>query len=108
MRPRTPPLFFGCGSDDEALPINRRLGEFLAAQNRIIATRLASELESIQDPQERERALRQRLGEKLISYIVEESPGKHDFAYWKNASERIGMFHWKYFQEDTPKLPPPP
>jgi S-formylglutathione hydrolase FrmB len=95
---RPPPLFFACGANDFLLEANRRIRDTLAAQNQLILDRLTAEVAGIQDEKERRLALRKLAAEKQINYIYEESPGGHDFTYWSAASERVGLFHWKYFQ----------
>jgi S-formylglutathione hydrolase FrmB len=93
-----PPLFFACGANDFLLEANRRFRDTLAAQNQQILDGLTAEVSGIQDEKERRIALRKLAAKKQIHYIYEESPGSHDFTYWSAASDRVGLFHWKYFQ----------
>jgi len=96
-----PPLFFACGANDFLLEVNRRFRDTLMAGNKVILDRLTAEVAGIQDAQARKTALRKLSAERQINYIYEESPGGHDFPYWSAASERVGLFHWKYFQAGT-------
>lgn len=96
-----PPLFIACGADDFLLEVNRRFRDILAEENKRITDRITAGVADIQDATERKNALRQRIAECQINYIYEESPGGHNFVYWKEASERVGLFHWKYFKAEA-------
>ena len=93
-----PPMFIACGANDFLLEVNRRFRDILEDQNRKIIDQVTAEVAGITDAKEKRDTLRQKIAENQINYLYEESPGDHNFAYWNEASERVGFFHWKQFQ----------
>jgi len=93
-----PPLFLACGASDSLLDANRGFRDILMEKNKKIIDQLTAEVADIENAKIRRKTLRNRIAENQINYIYEEAPGGHDFLYWNTASERVGLFHWKWFQ----------
>ncbi len=72
-----PPMFFQCGCQDRLIVENRSLLRFFLEENE----------KSRKDD-----------GAALLKFQYKESPGKHDWPYWRDASASIVDFHWRSFQ----------
>ncbi|MEX0886868.1 MAG: alpha/beta hydrolase family protein [Phycisphaeraceae bacterium] len=89
-----PPIMLHCGSDDFLLDDNRALADFLAAQNRAIRERLEARAGEDADG----RAVTEQWARERIDYVYKESPGGHNWPFWRDASAAIVDFHWRTFQ----------
>lgn len=98
---RLPPILIRCGTEDGLLKGNREFVDLLVAQNAEIARKMAPMLKDITDPAKlREKT--EELGRKmLIDFEYTESPGGHNWPYWRDASRAVAEFHWRHFQAAT-------
>ena len=72
-----PPVFIHCGTEDDLIKESRSLLSFLTEQNQ----KLTKE------------------GKGTLVFQYKESPGKHDWAFWRDASVGVADFHWRSFQQ---------
>jgi len=96
---KLPPILLACGTEDGLIAQNRTFVKLLIEQNHeIINTRIKPQLEGIADPLERRSKFEKLKAEMIINFAYLETPGGHDWPYWKGTSEDIARFHWKHFQ----------
>jgi len=99
---KLPPIMLACGTEDRLIAQNRALVKLLTDQNHeVINTRIKPQLEDITDYHERRSKFERLKAEMIISFAYLETPGGHDWPYWKGTSEEIARFHWKHFQAAT-------
>ncbi len=93
---KLPPLLLLCGSEDFLKPGNLRFVDLLSSLNGEIAASHTKELEGLDGAAKKAKAaeIRERW---MIDYEYRESPGAHDWAYWKGRSREVGEFCWKWF-----------
>ncbi|GAG05949.1 unnamed protein product, partial [marine sediment metagenome] len=94
-----PPMLIHCGTEDFLLEENRKLASFLIAQNKAIRERLAPQVADEQDERQRSRKLDALMAEHRLDFLHVESPGAHNWAFWRDASEAVVDFHWRSFQK---------
>jgi S-formylglutathione hydrolase FrmB len=70
-----PPMFIHCGTEDWLVGSGRRLLAFLLAHNESLAI----------------------AGKTPLNFQYRESPGGHNWPFWRDASEAIAEFHWRHF-----------
>jgi len=96
---RLPPLMLACGTEDRLIAQNRAFVKLLIEQNHeTINTRIKPQLKGITDNLERRNKFEKLKAEMIIDFAYLETPGGHDWPYWKGTSEEIARFHWKHFQ----------
>lgn len=78
---KLPPLLLLCGTEDFLFERNRQFADLLRSLN--------AEAKAKSTP---ERPL------PPLDYEYRESPGAHDWKYWKTHSREIAEFHWRVFQ----------
>jgi S-formylglutathione hydrolase FrmB len=94
-----PPLMLTCGTEDGLVRQNREFVKLLVEQNAVIRRkRVEPKLKGITDRLERRRKSEQLKAEMMIDFTYVETPGGHDWPYWRGASDRIARFHWRHFQ----------
>jgi S-formylglutathione hydrolase FrmB len=93
-----PPLLLHSGTEDGFLPTQRAFCEFLAGHNQAIRKRLDPQVSDVADPAEKRKALGRLVEKAQIDFRCVESPGGHDWAFWKRVSDEVVDFHWKAFQ----------
>ena len=72
-----PAMFIHCGTEDDLITENRTLQTFLNEQNQ----KLAKDKKA------------------TLVFQYKESPGKHDWKFWRDASVGVADFHWRSFQQ---------
>lgn len=104
-----PPLYMHCGTEDGLLEENRAFVNLLIAQNAAIRKRLSPQVAEIEDRRERRRKLAELMDARGIDFRYVESPGGHNWSFWRDASEDVARFHWNVFRanaaEDGKRLP---
>lgn len=96
---KLPPLLLTCGTEDRLIKANRDFVNFLAEQNqKIIDNRIKPEVEKLSDKDEQRARFAELQRRWMIDFTYVETPGAHDWPYWRGMSEEIARFHWKHFQ----------
>jgi len=96
---KLPPVMLACGTEDGLIAQNRALVKlFTELNHKTINTRIKPQLEGITDHHERRNKFEKLKAEMIIDFAYLETPGGHDWPYWKGTSEAIARFHWKHFQ----------
>ncbi|MEI6082696.1 MAG: alpha/beta hydrolase-fold protein [Verrucomicrobiota bacterium] len=72
-----PPMLMHCGTEDTLIGESRSLQAFLVEQNQKLA----------------------KSGKRTLVFQYKESPGKHDWPFWCDASVGIADFHWRSFEQ---------
>jgi len=96
---KLPPMMMHCGTEDRGLEPSREFATFLTEQNKIIRERLESQVAGIEDQRERRGKLSELMAEHGLNFMYKESPGGHNWEFWRDASEAVAEFHWKSFQK---------
>jgi S-formylglutathione hydrolase FrmB len=60
---------------------------------------LAAQLDPITDREERWAKEAELNAAQLIEFRYVESPGRHDWPFWRDASAQVADFHWHWFQK---------
>jgi S-formylglutathione hydrolase FrmB len=76
-----PPMYITCGTDDGLIEESRTFFKFLLEQN----ARLHQEKKPVM----------------VVQY--KESPGKHDWPFWRDAVAGVSDFHWRSFEDAAAK-----
>jgi len=95
---KLPPMMMHCGTEDFLLEANRDFERFLVEQNKRIRDRLEPQVASIEDQRERGKKLDALMAENRLEFLYMESPGAHNWAFWRDGSDQVVQFHWKHFQ----------
>jgi S-formylglutathione hydrolase FrmB len=103
-----PPMMIHCGTEDQLLGHNREMCKFLTEQNKLIASEAAKDpsVASETDSAKKARALDILMLSKRLDFQYIESPGAHNWIFWRGASENLVDFHWRSFR-DAPKAGAP-
>jgi len=98
---KLPPMMLYTGTEDryDCCAENRELAKLLVEQNRLIAAEAAKEAAEQSDLASRDKLAADLLAARRINYISMESPGRHDWAFWLEASELVIDFHWRSFRD---------
>lgn len=96
-----PPLLFLCGSEDKLKEGNRRFVDLLAGLNAQLFERYKQELEGLELEARRKRIAEIRSSESF-QYEYRETPGAHDWPYWRGHVKEIAEFHWQHFAASHP------
>jgi S-formylglutathione hydrolase FrmB len=98
---RLPPMMLYCSTEDGygLLAENREMARFLVEQNRIIADEVAKEAANQTDKEKRDKLTADLLAARRINFLSMESPGKHEWPFWRDASEIVIDFHWRSFRD---------
>ena len=96
---KLPPMMSHCGTEDFLLERNRGFNAFMAEQNKRIRQRLEPQVAGIADQRERARKLDALVAENRLEFLYKESPGTHNWAFWRDASDEVVAFHWSHFKE---------
>ena len=101
---RLPPMLIHCGTEDGLLPNNRDFCKLLTEQNKLIAGEVAKDpsLASETDATKKAKAQDALMLAKRLEFLYVESPGAHNWIFWRGASEAMIDFHWRSFR-DAPK-----
>ncbi|NLF31722.1 MAG: hypothetical protein GX591_12640 [Planctomycetes bacterium] len=99
---KLPPLMLHCGTEDHLVENNRRFRSFLVEQNECIRQRLQPQVADEPDPRQRERQLNRLLETRRIDFTYIESPGAHNWDFWRGVSADLIAWHWKHFQQAQP------
>ena len=97
---KLPPLFLLCGSGDELKFGNRRFLDFLQSVNDKELKKRASELDEIKDVSQKRARIAEIRKASLVDFEYRESPGGHDWPYWRDEFAVAAEFHWKHFQKN--------
>lgn len=100
---KLPPLLILCGSEDRLRDSNRRFIDRLQAINAEELKKYASELDSLATPKERAARVLQIRKSALIDYEYRETPGDHDWPYWRDTMPAAAEFHWNHFARPLAK-----
>lgn len=96
---KLPPMMMHCGTEDGLLKANRELRDFLIAQNKLIRQRLAKQIPDDADARTRRGKMAELFAKEGIEFDHHESPGGHNWTFWKTASRGVVEFHWRSFQK---------
>jgi len=99
---KLPPLMLHCGTEDGLVDNNRRFRTFLIEQNQRIRQRLEPQVADEPDPRQRQRQLNRLMATRRIDFTYIESPGSHNWDFWRGVSADLIAYHWKHFQQAQP------
>ncbi len=99
---KLPPLLLLCGSGDELKITNRRFLDILQSVNDNELKKHAKELDAITDVGQKRLRIAEIKKASLVDFEYRESPGGHDWPYWRDTFAVAAEFHWKHFQKPTP------
>ncbi len=99
---KLPPLFLLCGSGDALKAGNRRFLDVLQTVNDAELKKHSSELDAITDVGKKRARLAEIQKASLVDFEYRESPGGHDWPYWRDNFAAAAEFHWKHFQKKAP------
>ncbi len=77
-----PPIYLHCGTEDHLIGENRQLAAFLIKQNQLLRSEKAG---------------------YSITFQYQESPGAHNWPFWRDASAGVADFHYRVFQTPPAK-----
>lgn len=97
-----PPLFLLCGSGDGLKIGNRRFLDMLQSVSDNELKKHAKELEAITDVTKKRARIAEIQKSFLVDFEYRESPGGHDWPYWRDHFAAAAEFHWKHFQKKAP------
>ncbi len=102
---KLPPLLIHCGTEDGLLAANRELAKLLVDQNKLIAEEAARDAAVVSqtDPAGKAKALADLVAARRIRFWYVESPGGHNWAFWRDGSELMLDFHWRCFRDAAPR-----
>ena len=72
-----PPIYLHCGTEDHLISESRNLATFLMEQNTLLKGEKA---------------------EYTLVFQYRESPGGHNWPFWRDASAAVADFHWRIFE----------
>jgi S-formylglutathione hydrolase FrmB len=106
---KLPPLMLYTSTEDGygLLAENREMARFLVEQNKIVAAEAAKEAASLPDKDKRDKLTADLLAARRINFLSMESPGKHEWSFWRDASEIVIDFHWRSFRDAAAKTGKP-
>jgi S-formylglutathione hydrolase FrmB len=93
--------WYGCCAE------NREFAKFLVEQNHLIADEAAREAAGEPDQAKQDKLRGELVAARRINYISMESPGQHNWTFWRNASEMVIDFHWRSFRDAAPPVGKP-
>ncbi|MEX1118679.1 MAG: alpha/beta hydrolase-fold protein [Terrimicrobiaceae bacterium] len=96
---KLPPLLFLCGAGDGLKHGNRRFLDGLQSVNDNALKKHANELDAITDLGQKRARLAEIQKASLVDFEYRESPGGHDWPYWRDEFAVAAGFHWKHFQK---------
>jgi S-formylglutathione hydrolase FrmB len=98
---KLPPMMLHCSTEDGygLLAENQEMARFLVEQNKIIADEVRKEAGGQADKDKRDKLTADLLAARKINFLSMEAPGKHDWAFWRDASEIVIDFHWRSFRD---------
>lgn len=96
---KLPPIYQHCGTEDFLLGANRKFRDLLVNLNNRIRERLAPKVADIADKREKRSALHKLMAEQQIDFSYTESPGAHNWPFWRDASRAVIEFHWRSFKK---------
>ena len=96
---KLPPIYQHCGTEDFLLGANRKFRDLLVNLNNRVRERLAPKVADIADKREKRSALHKLMAEQQIDFSYTESPGAHNWQFWRAASRTVIEFHWRNFQK---------
>jgi len=99
---KLPPIMLHCGTEDHLVKRNREFLQVLIDQNKLIRERLAPQVADEPDQRQQRRKLGDLERKHRIDFTYIESPGGHDWPFWRDASAGVIDFHWKSFQKARP------
>lgn len=97
-----PPMLIHCGTEDGLVEENRKFERFLIEQNALIRKRLEPRVSNVADESKRPRALDELMLQEGLRFTYVESPGAHNWPFWRDASLGVAEFHWRSFQRRSP------
>lgn len=102
---RLPPMLIHCGTEDGLIEGNRQLAKALVEHNKSIAEQVAKDpaVASETDPAKKAKAQAGLLAARKINFHYMESPGAHNWAFWRDGSEIVIDFHWRSFRDAPAK-----
>ncbi|MFZ4682733.1 MAG: alpha/beta hydrolase [Terrimicrobiaceae bacterium] len=100
---KLPPLLILCGSEDRLRDSNRRFIDMLQTINAEELKKHAAELDSLATPKERNARISEIRKSALIDYEYRETPGGHDWPYWRDTMPAAAEFHWNHFARPLAK-----
>jgi len=100
---KLPPLLILCGSEDSLRDSNRRFIDRLQTINAEELKKHAAELDSLATPKERNARISEIRKSALIDYEYRETPGGHDWPYWRDTMPAAAEFHWNHFASPLAK-----
>jgi S-formylglutathione hydrolase FrmB len=96
---KLPPLLLHCGTEDGLVAENREMSKFLAEQNKLIADGVAKEASAETDKDKRDKLTADLMAGRKINFVSMESPGAHNWPFWRDAAEGVIDFHWRSFRD---------
>ena len=96
---KLPPIYQHCGTEDFLVGNNRKFRDLLVNLNKRIGERLAAKVSDIADQKERRDKLAALMAEQQIDFSYTESPGAHNWQFWRDASQAVVEFHWRSFNK---------
>ena len=99
---KLPPLFLLCGSGDGLKIGNRRFLDTLQSVSDNELKKHAKELEAITDAAKKRARIAEIQKSSLVDFEYRESPGGHDWPYWRDHFAAAAEFHWQHFQKKAP------
>jgi len=94
---KLPPLLMLCGTGDFLLTSNRRFVDRLEAAHQGLLKQKIPDLDAIKDAKERRAKMDAVKKELFVDFEYRESPGAHDWPYWRDHFADAARFHWKHF-----------
>ncbi len=99
---KLPPLLLLCGSGDSLKIGNRRFLDVMQSANDNELKKHAKELDAISDVGQKRSRIAEIQKASLVDFEYRESPGGHNWPYWRDEFAVAAAFHWKHFQKPTP------
>ena len=98
---KLPPMMMHCGTEDGLLARCRVFSQFVTEQNKLIAEEAAKDpsVASETDPAKKAKALGDLVAARRLNFLYMESPGAHNWPFWRDAGEGVIDFHWRTFRD---------
>lgn len=96
---KLPPILLMCGTEDFLRQRNRKLVDLFSELNRGILAAAREELAAIEDKAARRQRAAEIMAKRSIDFRYVETPGAHNWVYWRDTSPEIAEFHWQHFNK---------
>jgi len=98
---RMPPMLFHCGTEDGLLNYSQEMARLLARQNKLITVDATKDpsVAGEADNAKKAKAAADLAAARRISFWYIESPGGHNWVFWRDSIEIALDFHWRHFRD---------